>query len=71
SVTDAQIMARKVDSMILVVRQGYVQKNELEKSLRLLNNVDAQLLGYVMNDVPKEHKDSYQYYYGREQGSQD
>lgn len=62
SVTDAQIMARKVDGMILVVRHGYVQKNELEKSLRLLNNVDAQLLGYVMNDVPKEHKDTYQYY---------
>ncbi|HFI0934716.1 TPA: CpsD/CapB family tyrosine-protein kinase [Streptococcus suis] len=71
SVTDAQIMARKVDGMILVVRQGYVQKNELEKSLRLLNNVDAQLLGYVMNDVPKENKDSYQYYYGREQDFQD
>ncbi|NQN88217.1 CpsD/CapB family tyrosine-protein kinase [Streptococcus suis] len=64
SVTDAQIISRKVDGMILVVRQGYVLKTELEKSLRNLKNVEAKLLGYVMNDVPKEQKESYYYYYG-------
>ncbi|HFR3426280.1 TPA: CpsD/CapB family tyrosine-protein kinase [Streptococcus suis] len=63
SVTDAQIISRKVDGMILVVRQGYVLKTELEKSLRNLNNVEAKLIGYVMNDVAKEQKDSYHYYY--------
>ncbi|HFU3800012.1 TPA: CpsD/CapB family tyrosine-protein kinase [Streptococcus suis] len=62
SVTDAQIMSRKVDGMILVVRQEYVLKTELEKSLRNLKNVEAKLLGYVMNDVAKEQKDSYYYY---------
>ncbi|HEL1757752.1 TPA: CpsD/CapB family tyrosine-protein kinase [Streptococcus suis] len=63
SVTDAQIISRKVDGMILVVRQGYVLKTELEKSLRNLNNVEAKLIGYVMNDVAKDQKDSYYYYY--------
>ncbi|HEM4130170.1 TPA: CpsD/CapB family tyrosine-protein kinase [Streptococcus suis] len=63
SVTDAQIMSRKVDGMILVVRQEYVLKAELEKSLRNLNNVEAHILGYVMNDVAISQKDSY-YYYG-------
>lgn len=63
SVTDAQIMSRKVDGMILVVRQEYVLKAELEKSLRNLNNVEAHILGYVMNDVATSQKDSY-YYYG-------
>ncbi|HEL9599203.1 TPA: CpsD/CapB family tyrosine-protein kinase [Streptococcus suis] len=62
SVTDAQIMSRKVDGMILVVRQEYVLKTELEKSLRNLKNVEAKLLGYVMNDVAREQKDSYYYY---------
>ncbi|HFI0790195.1 TPA: CpsD/CapB family tyrosine-protein kinase [Streptococcus suis] len=61
-VTDVQIMSRKVDGMILVVRQEYVLKTELEKSLRNLKNVEAKLLGYVMNDVAKEQKDSYYYY---------
>ncbi|HFU3803952.1 TPA: CpsD/CapB family tyrosine-protein kinase [Streptococcus suis] len=65
SVTDAQIVARKVDGMILVVRQGYVLKIELEKSLRSLNNVETNLIGYVMNDVVRDQKDSYYYYYGR------
>ncbi|HEM6111845.1 TPA: CpsD/CapB family tyrosine-protein kinase [Streptococcus suis] len=64
SVTDAQIMSRKVDGMILVVRQEYVLKTELEKSLRNLNTVEANILGYVMNDVAIEQKDSYYYYYG-------
>lgn len=63
SVTDAQIISRKVEGMILVVRQGYVLKTELEKSLRNLNNVEAKLIGYVMNDVAKDQKDSYYYYY--------
>ncbi|MCK4025459.1 CpsD/CapB family tyrosine-protein kinase [Streptococcus iners] len=66
SVTDAQIISRKVDGMILVVRQGYVLKTELEKSLRNLNNVEAKLIGYVMNDVAKEQKDSYYAYYGND-----
>ncbi|MBY4973882.1 CpsD/CapB family tyrosine-protein kinase [Streptococcus suis] len=61
SVTDAQIMAKKVDGIILVVRHSYVQKSELEKSLRLLNNVHAELLGYVMNDIVKENKEQYYY----------
>ncbi|HFU4221292.1 TPA: CpsD/CapB family tyrosine-protein kinase [Streptococcus suis] len=66
SVTDAQIISRKVDGMILVVRQGYVLKTELEKSLRHLNTVNAKILGYVMNDVAKEQKDSYYAYYGND-----
>lgn len=71
SVTDAQIISRKVDGMILVVRQGYVLKTELEKSLRNLNNVEAKLIGYVMNDVTIENKDSYYYYGDHNKGKSD
>ncbi|HEL1586676.1 TPA: CpsD/CapB family tyrosine-protein kinase [Streptococcus suis] len=62
SVADAQILASQVDGVLLVVRQGYVQKNEVHKAVQLLRNVKANLIGYVMNDVPLEAEKNY--YYG-------
>lgn len=64
AVTDAQIMATKVDGTIVVVPKGEVSNDELDKAADLLNNVKANVLGTVLNKVEVD-KDTY-YYYGAE-----
>jgi capsular exopolysaccharide synthesis family protein len=64
AVTDAQIMATKVDGTIVVVPQGEVKKTEVEEAAELLEKVNANVLGSVMNKVDRD-SDTY-YYYGEE-----
>ena len=64
AVTDAQIMATKVDGTIVVVPQGEVKKNELDQSAELLEKVNANVLGTVLNKVDSD-SGTY-YYYGQE-----
>lgn len=64
AVTDAQIMATKVDGTIVVIPQGEVTKDELHQSAELLEKVNANVLGSVMNKADVD-SDTY-YYYGEE-----
>lgn len=64
AVTDAQIMATKVDGTIVVVPQGEVKKDELDQTAELLEKVNANVLGSVLNKVDAD-SDTY-YYYGEE-----
>lgn len=66
AVTDAQIMASKVDGTIFVLPKGQASKEEVLKSRELLEMVNANVLGAVFNRVEKA-SDSYYYYYGEEQ----
>lgn len=62
AVTDAQIMASKVDGTVFVVPKGQVEKEQVKKSAELLKNVKANVLGAVLNRIEKS-EDSYYYYY--------
>ena len=70
AVTDPQILATKVDGVVIVLRQGYTRKEEVKKAKEALDNVNANILGYVMNG--KEFNDStgYYTYYGYENGEE-
>ncbi len=48
-VTDAQIIAAKADGTILIVREGYSNKDLLIRAKSLLENVDANVLGTIYN----------------------
>lgn len=63
AVTDAQIMASKVDGTIFVIPSGAVKQEEVQKAKELLVKVRANVLGAVLNRVDKTN-DSYYYYYG-------
>lgn len=64
SVSDSQIMASKVDGVVLVVRPGYVQRPEIRRAIENLKNVDANVLGYVNNGLNEEREGYYGYNYG-------
>lgn len=64
AVTDPQILATKVDGVVLVVRQGYTRKEEVKKAKEALDNVNANILGYVMNSKTVSDSTSYYSYYG-------
>lgn len=61
AVTDAQILATKVDGTLVVLPQGEVTKKELTETVDRLENVKANVIGVVMNKV-RGNKGSYYYY---------
>ncbi|MER2041351.1 CpsD/CapB family tyrosine-protein kinase [Desemzia incerta] len=65
AVTDAQVMASKVDGTIFVLPKGQATKEAVFKAKELLNLVDANVLGAIFNRVEKSN-DHYYYYYGEE-----
>ncbi|WP_208560214.1 CpsD/CapB family tyrosine-protein kinase [Marinilactibacillus kalidii] len=62
AVTDAQVMASKVDGLLFVIPKGEVSKEQVLKSKELLENVQANILGAILNKVEKSEKNYY--YYG-------
>lgn len=68
SVTDAQILATKVDGTILVVRKNKAEKEAVRQAVGLIQHVRAKIIGTVLNDVTGSSTGYYGYYgyYGKE-----
>jgi len=67
SVTDAQILANKVDGTLLVVNTGITEKENVKKAKELLGNAQARILGAVMNNFAMDKDQNYYQYYGTEE----
>lgn len=63
AVTDAQIMASKVDGTLLVVRENVTKKEPVMKAKELLELVNVRVLGVVYNGTEKSKDSGYYYYY--------
>lgn len=63
AVTDAQIMASKVDGTLMVIREDVSRKESLYKARDLLGMVNANVLGAVYHGA-KNATDQGYYYYG-------
>lgn len=63
AVTDAQVMASKADGVIFIIPKGTTKQEEVLKSKDLLEKVQANVLGAVLNRVDKSDDNKY-YYYG-------
>ncbi len=50
-VSDAMILAPRVEGVILVLRHGQASRDAAQRAIRLLASVRARLLGVVLNDV--------------------
>jgi capsular exopolysaccharide synthesis family protein len=63
-VTDAMIMSRYVDAVILVVAQGRTRRRSLARARELCAQVDAPVIGTILNGAATKGADSYGYGYG-------
>ncbi len=63
SVTDASLIARHVEGVILVARSCRTRRGIVERSVRILEETKARVIGAVLNDVPRDSR-SYGYGYG-------
>lgn len=61
-VTDSQLLASFTDGYILTVASGETDRNAAAKSKELLNNVNAKILGVVLNKLNLNDKGYYGYY---------
>lgn len=62
-VTDAAVLSRLADGMLVVVGAGRVKRPELANALASLERVDARVLGLVLNRVRERDADTYGYRY--------
>lgn len=63
AVTDAQILSTKSDGALLVVRAEKTKKDTVMAAKGVLDKVNANILGTVLNGGDK-NKGNYYYYYG-------
>jgi non-specific protein-tyrosine kinase len=62
-VTDAVVLSRRVDATLLVLSAGETTRNELVRTLEVLGQVDAPLVGMVLNGTSSEGSYGYSYRY--------
>lgn len=70
-VTDALILSAIVDGVILVCEAGKTDQRTVKHAQALLENVDAKIVGMVLNKLPIKGDKYYQYfyYYGKDSES--
>ncbi|MEW6285011.1 MAG: polysaccharide biosynthesis tyrosine autokinase [Chloroflexota bacterium] len=59
-VADAQVLAAKVDAVLLVVKPGKTSAEAARSSMELYRRAGARVVGVVMNRIPRNRS----YYYG-------
>lgn len=65
AVTDAQVISKYSDACILVAAAGESDRGEVIKAKELLCNVNAKIIGVVLNkiDISKESYNKFYHYY--------
>jgi succinoglycan biosynthesis transport protein ExoP len=62
SVTDAVVLSQRADAVVLVIRSGQTTKQALRRSRNLLAQVNAKVVGVLLNAVDLRSPDYYYYY---------
>ncbi len=71
AVTDAAVISALTDGTIIVARAGKTRRDDLTQATTQLRNVDANILGVVLNMAPTKGPDAYTYgNYGSPSGQQ-
>jgi len=69
SVTDAAVLSPEVDRVVLIIRSGRTKREALRHARDVLLQVQARILGVVVNAVDLGSPDLYYYYYRSEYSS--
>lgn len=71
-VTDALILARKVDATLIVTAYKTTKMGDVEKIKKSIENVGGKIAGIVINKIPiSAKKYEHSYYYGNKQNKDD
>lgn len=62
-VTDASLLAKAVDNMILVIKSGVTHKETLIRSQKIISNLNTAFSGTILNGVSDRHSYYSNYYY--------
>lgn len=62
-VTDASLLAKAVDNMILVIKSGVTHKEALFRSKKIIGNLNTTFSGTILNGVSDRHSYYSNYYY--------
>ena len=68
-VSDAAILATKVDGVMLVVSAGHTKRESVQASKAMLDRVNANLIGAVLTNVPLDAA-LERYYYTQQEGEE-
>ena len=67
AVTDATLLGKKVDGVLLVIKSHHSDREFVSRALSNLNNVGVKVWGAILNDIDLTHRYStygyYKYYY--------
>lgn len=64
AVTDALVLSQKVDAVLLVCAAGVTSRRDAERAVELLDQVDAPLVGTLLNGTVESGGYGYGYRYG-------
>jgi len=69
AVTDAAVLSAILDGVIFVINSGKVDSEVVKRAKESLENVKANILGVVLNNITKQNQGGYYHYqyYGEEQ----
>ena len=62
SVTDAVVMSPRADAVVLVIRSSQTTKQALRRARDILAQVNAKVVGVLLNAVDLSSPDYYYYY---------
>lgn len=62
SVTDAQLLSTRVDGTVLVVRENQTEKESIKTAIKLIEHVNGNIIGTILNDVHATSNGYYGYY---------
>ena len=62
--TDAVVLAKRTEGVILVARSSQTVRDELKRASKMVRSVGATILGVVVNELDRRERDSYYYHYG-------
>ena len=62
-VADAQVLAAKVDAVLLVIQPGSTQKDIAKATIEILKRANARIIGIVINRISRDKGDYYSRYH--------
>jgi len=64
-VTDAAVLAKRADGVLVVARVGSTRRDALKEAVESLEHIGAKVLGVIMNQISAQRTSYYYNYYSR------